>query len=183
MIEADLLSGELGGRPPHIRVPESLAPIAVDRVAHHADVGILLHDHRIRHVRVLPLRLQEDAHEPEGRIDLVLQAREADALLRGNRDELPSRQLRLELLHVVRGDEVDLVHDDERPQEDTVPREDVDQLVFRDVLPRPRPFEAPRMSPGMSSTWIFAPRCSMRPGMTSSVVKSYAATSLVASVI
>src|SRR3989475_8277773 len=135
MIEADLLSGELGGRPPHVRVPESLAPIAVDRVAHHADVGILLHDHGIRHVRFLSLRLQEDAHEPEGRVDLVLQARETDALLRGDRDELPSRQLRLELLHVVRGDEVDLVHDDERPQEDAVPREDVDELVLRDVLP------------------------------------------------
>src|SRR3989442_4534836 len=107
----------------------------MDRVAHHADVRILLHDHRIGHVRLFPLRLQEDAHEPEGGVDLVLQAREADALLRGNRDELPSRKLGLELLHVIRGDEVDLVHNDERPQVDAVPREDVDELVFRDVLP------------------------------------------------
>src|SRR3989442_8884284 len=135
MVEADLLARELGGRPPHLRVSESLPPIAVDRAAHHTDVRILLHDHRIRHVRFLPLRLQEDAHEPEGRVDLVLEARETDALLRRDRDELPSRQLGLELLHVVRGDEVDLVHDDERPQEDAVPREDVDELVFRDVLP------------------------------------------------
>src|SRR5881397_3049696 len=135
MIEADLLARELGGLAPHVRVSESLPPVAVDRVAHHADVGILLHDHRIRHVRLFPLRLQEDAHESEGRVDLVLQPREADALLRGDRDELPSRQLGLELLHVVRGDEVDLVHDDEGSQEHAVPREDVDQLVFRDVLP------------------------------------------------
>src|SRR6266581_3995814 len=135
MIEADLLARELRGRPPHVRVSEPLAPIAVDRVAHHADVRILLHDHRIRHVRLFALRLQEDAHEPEGRVNLVLQPREADALLRGDRDELPSRELRLELLHIVRGDEVDLVHDDERPQEHPVPCEDVDELVFRDVLP------------------------------------------------
>src|SRR5438445_327241 len=135
MIEADLLTRELRGRTPYVRVAESLPPIAVDRVAHHADVRILFHDHRIRHVGILPLRLQEDAHEPEGRVDLVLQAREPDAFLRGDRDELPPRKLRLELLHVVRGDQVDFVHDDERPQEDAVPREDGDELVFRDVLP------------------------------------------------
>src|SRR5436309_12760437 len=90
MIEADLLARELGGLAPHVRVSESLPPVAVDRVAHHADVGILLHDHRIRHVRLFSLRLQEDAHESEGRVDLVLQAREADALLRGDRHELPA---------------------------------------------------------------------------------------------
>src|SRR5881409_1718149 len=121
MIESDLLPRDLRGRAPDVRVPESLAPVAVDRVAHHADVRILLHDHWIRHVRFLPLRLQEDAHEPEGRVDLVLEARETDAFLRRDRDEPPSRKLRLELLHVVRGHEVDLVHDHERPQVDAVP--------------------------------------------------------------
>src|SRR3989442_10901519 len=107
MVEADLLTGELRGRTPDVRIPESLAPFAVDRVAPHADVRILLHDHRIRHVRFLPLRLQEDAHEPEGRVDLVLEARETDAFFGGDRDEPPSRKLRLELLNVVRGHEVD----------------------------------------------------------------------------
>src|SRR3989442_781710 len=135
MVEADLLTGELRGRTPDVRIPESLAPTAMKRVAHHADVRLLLHDHRIRHVRFLALRLQEDAHEPEGGVDLVLQARETDAFLGGDRDKLPGRKFRLQLLHVIGGDEVDLVHDDECPEEHAVPREDVDELVFRDVVP------------------------------------------------
>src|SRR5256712_1703178 len=135
MIEASLLPGELCDRAPDVRVQDALAPAAVDRVAHHADVRSLLPDHRIRHVRFLPLRLQEDAHEPEGRVDLVLEARETDAFFGGDRDEPPSRKLRLELHNVVRGHEVDLVHDHERPQVGAVPREDVRELVLRDRLP------------------------------------------------
>src|SRR3989454_928118 len=84
MIEADLLSGELGGRPPHIRVPESLAPIAVDRVAHHADVGILLHDHRIRHVLPHDDRAVQVAPLPaDVRDHLRVELRELDRRIHG----------------------------------------------------------------------------------------------------
>src|SRR2546428_333556 len=51
MIEADLLPRELRGRAPDVRVPESLAPVAVDRVPHPPDIRILLHHHLTRHVR------------------------------------------------------------------------------------------------------------------------------------
>src|SRR6266540_4354806 len=135
VLQADLLTGELRGRPPDVRVAEPTPPVAVDRVAHHAHVGISLDDERVREVRLLALRLQEDPHEPEGLVDLVLEAREPDPLLCGDRHELPLRELRLQLLDVVRGDEVDLVHDDERRHIDPIPGEDVDQLVLGDVLP------------------------------------------------
>src|SRR2546425_2210709 len=134
MLQADLLTGELSGRPPHVRVAEPASPVAVDRVAHHADIGAGLDDERVREVRLLPLRLQEDPHEPEGLVDLVLQASESDPSLRRNWHELPARELRLQLLDVVRGDEVDFVHDDECRHIDPVSRQDVDQLVLRDVL-------------------------------------------------
>ncbi len=38
-------------------------------------------------------------------------------------------------------------------------------------LPLPLPIAAPAIIPGMSSTWIFAPRCSSAPGITVTVVK------------
>src|SRR5919204_365752 len=135
VVEADLLPRELGGRPPDVRVPEAPAPIPVDRVAHHADVGAGLDDEGLGEIRLLPLRLEEHPHEPEGLVDLVPEAGQADVLLRGDRYDLPPRQLRLKALHVIRTDEVDLVHDDERAHVDAVPREDVDELVLRDVLP------------------------------------------------
>src|SRR5207302_627169 len=101
VVEPDFLPGELGGRSPHIRISEALAPIAVDRVAQHPHVGAGLHDERVREIRLLPLRLEEDAHEPQRLVDLVLEARQSNAPLGGNRDELPTWQLRLERLHVL----------------------------------------------------------------------------------
>mmetsp|Transcript_13647 Transcript_13647/g.57772 ORF Transcript_13647/g.57772 Transcript_13647/m.57772 type:complete len:237 (+) Transcript_13647:663-1373(+) len=44
-------------------------------------------------------------------------------------------------------------------------------------LPRPLPSFAPSMIPGRSSSWIFAPRYRITPGMHVSVVNSYDATS------
>src|SRR5438034_4890370 len=134
MIEADLLSGELGGRAPHVRISKPLPPIAMDRIAHHADVGARLHDERVRHVRVLPLRLQKDPHEPEGLVHLVLEFRDPHSLLRGDRHELPSGELGLESLDVLLGDQVDLIDHDEGLNVHAVPGEDIDQLVLRDVL-------------------------------------------------
>src|SRR6267143_1978594 len=134
MVETDLRPWELGGRSPDVCIAETLAPVAVDRVAHHPDVGAGLHDERVRHVRLLPLRLEEDPHETEGVVDLVLEARESDPLFGRDRNELPTRELFLEGLHVVRGHEIDLVHDDQCLHVDAISREDVDELVLRDVL-------------------------------------------------
>src|SRR5439155_10874896 len=116
------------------RISEALAPIAVDRIAHHSDVGAGLHDEGVREIRLLPLRLEEDAHEPKRLINLVLEARQSDAPLGGNRDELPTWQLRLERLHVLGRNEINLVHDDQRLHVDAVPGEHVNQLILRDVL-------------------------------------------------
>src|SRR3989441_322361 len=91
VVESDLLPRELRGCAPDVRVAESAAPVPMDRVAHHADVGTRLHDERIGHVGLFPLRLQEYPHEPEGLVDLVFQAREPDAFLRGDRHEPPLR--------------------------------------------------------------------------------------------
>ena len=57
------------------------------------------------------------------------------------------------------------------------------RVTLRTSRPRPFPFAAPWISPGMSRIWIFAPRYSITPGITVTVVNAYAATSLVASVI
>src|SRR5437016_7263867 len=134
MVEPDFLPGELGGRSPDVRIAETFAPVAVNRVAHHSDVGAGLDDERVCEIRVLPLRFEEDPHEPKRLVDLVLEAGESDPLLRGNRDELPTRQFRLERLHVFRRNEIDLVHGDERLHVNSVPRQDVDQLVLGDIL-------------------------------------------------
>ena len=48
--------------------------------------------------------------------------------------------------------------------------------------PRPAPRAAPSISPGRSSSWMVASRCLSMPGITSSVVKAYAAVSLSAAV-
>src|SRR5256885_2131614 len=134
MVEADLLSGELCGRPPDVRISETFAPVAVDRIAHHPHVGTGLDDQWVREIRLLPLRFEEDAHEPKRLVDLVLEARESDPFLRGNRNELPTGQLRLERLHVFRRHEIDLVHNDEGLHVHPVPRQHVDQLVLGNIL-------------------------------------------------
>src|SRR5207247_1943558 len=140
------------------------------------------------------LRLQVHAHEPEGVVDPLPELIQADPVHRGDRQHPPPLQPRLHGLQVFRRHEVDLVQHDERGHVDPVPRQHVDQAVRRHALPydrvtlstsrpRPCPFEAPWISPGMSRIWIFAPRCSITPGITVTVVNAYAATSLVASVI
>src|SRR6266566_1653833 len=95
MLQADLLTGELRRRAPYVGVAEAATPVAVDCVAHHAHVGIGLDDERVREVRLLTLRFQEDPHEPQRLVNLVLEAREPDPFLRGDRHELPLRELRL----------------------------------------------------------------------------------------
>src|SRR5256714_15007864 len=110
MVEADLLAGELCGRSPDVRISEAFAPVAVDRIAHHPHIGTGLDDQWVREIRLLPLRFEEDAHEPKRLVDLVLEAREPDPFLRGDRDKLPTWQLSLERLHGFRRPDISLFH-------------------------------------------------------------------------
>jgi hypothetical protein len=68
------------------------------------------------------------------------------------------------------------------PEPDLVPMRVMDWVpAIKETLPelpRPRPIAAPRTSPGTSRNCIWVPRYSSVPGITSSVVNSYAATSL-----
>lgn len=62
----------------------------------------------------------------------------------------------------------------------------IKSLVFAAEMtcrPRPLPSEAPSMIPGKSRIWISAPPYSSTPGMAVSVVKEYAAASLLVLVI
>ena len=56
------------------------------------------------------------------------------------------------------------------------------RITLRISLPRPFPSDAPLISPGKSRIWIFAPRCSITPGIHVSVVKAYPPASECASV-
>src|SRR5881628_1083416 len=135
MFEPDLLAREHRGGAPYVRVPDLPAEVPVDRVAHLSHGRAVPDDQGLPQVRLLPLRLQVDPHEPEGAVDGLPYRVEPGPVHRGNREDLPALQPTLDGLQVVRGHEVDLVQDDEPGDVDPVPREDVDEPVRGDVLP------------------------------------------------